>query len=198
MNLVIDQNNVLTFGGLSGGDVVIPWNVASIRESAFTKSVNNAPLDLQCHYATCAVQCDEDFSRQNPDPILYPYYFVGVISLAFEANSNCTLIGDGAFANCRNIKSVTIPSIVTTIGDAAFSGCSGLISITFDDNSNCTSIGQYAFANCTSLISIIIPNNVTTIENNMFYGCTSLTSITISSSDTWIRDTAFYQCKILH
>ena len=54
-----------------------------------------------------------------------------------------------------NIKSVTIGDSVTSIGDYAFSGCSGLTSITIPDS--VTSIGSSAFSGCRSLEAITIP-----------------------------------------
>ncbi|MDR0683809.1 MAG: leucine-rich repeat domain-containing protein, partial [Spirochaetaceae bacterium] len=40
--------------------------------------------------------------------------------------SGVTGIGEGAFAGCESLSSVTIPDSVTGIGDGAFEGCSGL------------------------------------------------------------------------
>ena len=50
---------------------------------------------------------------------------------------------------------------VTSIGDGAFAGCSGLTSINIP--SSVTSIGAGAFENCIGLTSIAIPNSVTSI-----------------------------------
>lgn len=81
---------------------------------------------------------------------------------------------------------------VTSIGDFAFSGCTGLTSVTIPES--VTSIGGFAFENCTGLTSITIPNSVTSIGEGAFYGCTGLTSIIIPNSVTSIGDYAFYQC----
>ncbi len=73
--------------------------------------------------------------------------------------------------------SVTIPATVTyggttysvtSIGNSAFEGCSGLTAINIPNS--VTSIGDKAFWNCTGLTAINIPNSVTTIGYGAFYG----------------------------
>ena len=54
-----------------------------------------------------------------------------------------------------------------------------------------TSIGNEAFTNCSGLTSIKIPNSVTSIGNSAFQGCSGLTSIEIPNSVTSIGDGAF-------
>ena len=54
-----------------------------------------------------------------------------------------------------------------------------------------TSIGDYAFVGCTGLTSITIPNSVTSIGDDAFYGCSRLTNITIPDSVTNISSGAF-------
>ena len=78
---------------------------------------------------------------------------------------------------------------VTSIGESAFSGCTGLTSITIGNS--VTSIGKYAFSGCPNLTSITIPNSVTSIGERAFYNCTDLTSITIPNSVTSIGNYAF-------
>jgi hypothetical protein len=77
--------------------------------------------------------------------------------------------------------SFTIPASVTTIGEGAFGGCTGLTSVTIPEGA--TTIGGSAFGGCTSLASVTIPASVTTIgEGGAFYGCTSLTSVTFNGT----------------
>ena len=73
------------------------------------------------------------------------------------ANNTYTVIGIGerAFAQCKNLTSVTISNTVTDIGEMAFEGC--------------------------NLSSIAIPKSVMIIGWDAFNGCRDLTSITIDS-----------------
>ncbi len=119
-----------------------------------------------------------------PEKVLYNGAVYDVTSI-YSANS----FSDGAFYNCSDLISVTIPNSVTSIGDSAFYGCSSLTSVTIPNG--VTSIGDYAFEYCSSLTSITIPNSVTSIGGNAFYGCYALAevynkshlSITKGSSD---------------
>ena len=88
---------------------------------------------------------------------------------------------------------VTIPSSVTTIGNNAFYGCSGLTSVTIGNS--VTSIGSSAFYGCSGLTSVTIPNSVTSIGNSAFHGCSGLTSVTIGNSVTSIGNQAFSGCS---
>ena len=66
------------------------------------------------------------------------------------------------------IKKVVIKDGVTSIGNNAFSYCSGLTSVTIPNS--VTSIGDQAFDSCSGLTSLTIPNSVTSIGDYAFYG----------------------------
>ena len=64
------------------------------------------------------------------------------------------------------ITNLIIPNSVTSIGEEAFYGCSGLTSVTIPNS--VTSIGEEAFYGCSGLTSVTIPNSVTSIGDNAF------------------------------
>ncbi|MCL2086385.1 MAG: leucine-rich repeat protein [Oscillospiraceae bacterium] len=80
-----------------------------------------------------------------------------------------TFIGDSAFVECKNLKSIIIPNTVKSINNAAFAGCEGLT-------------------------SIIIPDSVISISIDAFFR-SGLTSVTIPKSVMWIGPFAFAYSK---
>jgi len=99
------------------------------------------------------------------------------------------------------LTSITIPSSVTSIGNAPFIGCTKLASITVDvNNPSYADIGGVLFNhNKTKLIqypcgysnTYTIPDDVTSIAEESFSSCSGLTSVTIPSSVTSIGNYAF-------
>ena len=106
-----------------------------------------------------------------------------------------TSIGDRAFYGCSGLTSITIPNSVSSIGEYAFNRCSSLTSITIPNS--VTNIGTAAFSGCTGLTDFTMGNGVESIAESAFYGCSSLTSITIGNSVESIAESAFYGCSSL-
>ena len=106
-----------------------------------------------------------------------------------------TSIGRAAFCGCSGLTGIEIPNSVTSIGDYAFEGCTGLTSVEIPNS--VTTIGCGVFSGCSGLTSIEIPNSVTSIGVYAFVGCSGLTSIEIPSSVTSIGESAFENCSAL-
>lgn len=105
-------------------------------------------------------------------------------------NYKVTSIGEKAFFRSESyLNYVTIPKSVTSIGDGAFQGCSGLTSFIIPPY--VTTIGSYAFMGCNRLTSITIPNGVSSINSQTFQDCSSLASVVIPNSVISIGSGAF-------
>ena len=114
----------------------------------------------------------------------------------YDSRDNCNAIIETSTGNLIfGCKNTTIPNTVSSIGESAFRGCSGLTSVAIPNT--VTSIGNYAFCNCSGLTSMVIPNSVTSIGDLSFYGCSGLTSVAISNSATSIGNSAFERCSWL-
>ena len=109
--------------------------------------------------------------------------FLSEVSIASTVES----IGSLAIAMCPNLKSLTLPDGLTTIGKGAFS-YSGLTSLTIPNS--VTSIG-YGFAMATSIKSVTLPDGLTEIPYAAFEDCHELKKIHLPSSVTSIEDEAF-------
>ena len=112
----------------------------------------------------------------------FAVFGANIVSNTFDAEKECwvikfdgdvTSIGYAAFYGCSSLTSITIPDSLTSIGVWAFGYCSSLTSVTIGDS--VTTIGDYAFRFCSSLTSVTIPDSVTEMGNGVFIGCCSLT-----------------------
>lgn len=102
-----------------------------------------------------------------------------------------TNIGSWVFNNLH-IKSVTLPSTITKIGDNAFASCAYIEDINFPDNIKY--IGENAFAACQGLTNIKLPANLVAIRAKAFTYCEYLEGIEIPSGCTSIGEKAFEGC----
>ena len=114
--------------------------------------------------------------------------------VAYEGTTySVTSIGDSAFRGCSGLTSVSIGNSVISISERAFWGCSGLTSVSIGNS--VTAIGDYTFFGCSGLTSVVIPNSVTSIGEGTFYECSGLTSVVIPNSVTSIGNSVFYGCS---
>ena len=94
-----------------------------------------------------------------------------------ENTYTVTSIGNSAFSMCSGLTSVTIPDGVTSIGDFAFSWCSGLTSVTFQGAEPPTFDGD-PFLGCPRLGTISLSADMT--EEQLTAWENSLTKLEIN------------------
>ena len=137
-----------------------------------------------------------------------PFYSIRTQITEFIIGEDLTSIPKYMCYEMSNLKSVTIPNSVTSIGMSAFDGCSGLIKVIVPNIKNWCSIGfgnstanplyyahhLYSDEN-TEITELIIPDDMTSIPNYVFSGCSGLTSVTIPNSVSSIGNDAFYNCS---
>jgi len=189
------------FGGCSGlTSVIIPNSVTSIEEGAFSgcssltsvtigSSVTNIeglgddgteePTFWGCSSLKSIIVDDGNTvydSREGCNAIIRTSdnKLLQGCNKTIIPNS-VTSIGDQAFCGFSGLTSVTIPNSVTFIGNWAFDGCSGLTSVTIPNS--VTSIGVAAFAGCSNLTTVMIGNGIQKIEHSNFSGCKELADV---------------------
>ena len=132
-------------------------------------------------------------------------------------------IGDSAFENRTDLRTVMIPDSVTEIEAYSFNNCTNLSNVTL--SKNLESMGSSVFGNCDGLTQIEIPKSLescdisygsygpfrdcdklkkvkfeegtTVIATMLFHHCTGIEEIEIPDTVTIIKDSAFEECTNL-
>ena len=172
--------------------IEIPNSVTSIGDFAFYDCYGLKKIIVSDIAAWCCIKFDSNYAN----PLRYAGHLYSDENTEIKnlvIPNSVTSIGDYAFYGCSGLTFITIPNSVTSIGSGAFSGCEGLTSITIPNS--VTSLGDSAFDWCPNLTSVTIPNSLTSIGAAVFSYCSGLTSITIPNGVTSIGNFAFYGCK---
>ena len=102
------------------------------------------------------------------------------------------MLEDYALSSTTSLKSITLPSTLTSINKALLS--SGLETITIPGNIK--NIPNSAFYGCKSLKSVIIEEGVESIGEGSFYYAHNLSSVTLPTTLKSIGRSAFFDCAI--
>ena len=186
-NAIIETKENKIIAG--SNNTVIPSSITSIKGSAFQGCRGLTSIVIGANITSIG-----GYAFSNCNNIVSVKVDSG--NKAYDSRENCNAIINSAtnelIAGCMN---TVIPSSVTTIGDAAFYGCSGLLSINIPNS--ITSIGTDGFDKCSSLTSIIIPDGVKILKYRAFNECANLNYVSIGGSVTAIESEAFSGCTSL-
>ena len=138
-----------------------------------------------------------------------------------------TAIGGWAFNGLTDLKSVSIPNSITSVGVGLFAGCKNLETVTveegntvYDSRGGCNAIMETAsdklVVGCMGTVipastkkigtmafaklpinEAIIPDGVETIEEYAYVCCDKLEKVTLASSIAQIGAFAFFECRAL-
>jgi hypothetical protein len=156
-------------------NVIIPATVTSIEEKCFYYCPRLSHFDFLTQ-----IEKIGDFS------------FCGSGMEYVNIGTSTSYIGNNAFSNCKELKSITINSPKLDFGDMAFEGCMNLRAITIDT----WYIPERAFSGCESLSEMHLSETVRGILSEAFVGC-DFSTISIPSTIEYIGKYAFKNCTSL-
>ena len=200
------------------GKISLPSHLTTINQNAFdgcSEMYTNTNIpDSVVSIGSCAFRDCTNFKYVNntsgEDETLNlgsikhinTYMFYNCQSLTkIKINDNITIIDSSAFANCLNLKSVSISitSQLKNINENAFKGCGNLTELRLPD---LTYIGTSAFEDCTNYKggynNLIIPTTLKSMGNACFKN-SGIEKLSISNNLylTEIPSSAFENCKKL-
>lgn len=194
LTYTLDSNGVLTISGTGdmqnssfGWDkdliksVVINDGVTSIGDRALQYCTSLTNIIIGNNVTSIGKYAFDGCT--NLTNITIPDSVTSINANAFE---DCTGLTKITVSSGNTVYHSTDNCLIETENKTLISGCKNSIIPT---DGSVTSIGNYAFDGCTGLTSITIPNSVTSIGTYAFYRCTGLTSINVSSGNTVYHST---------
>lgn len=140
----------------------------------------------------------EEYSDREPLFANFTYYpadelpkysLMGKPLTSVSLPSTLTSIGEAAFAGCAELTEISLPSTVATIGNYAFSSASKLADI--KGGEGVRTIGDYAFSRDAALTTVASLPQVETIGGHAFSGCSKMADFTFAPSLRTIGESAF-------
>ena len=173
-NVVSEDGKTLNRVDSTATSLVISKSVEQISPDAFLNCPSLESIAVEKENSTFFAVDGVLFNKKKTKLVYYPSRKKGK---SYKVMKSVTAIGKYAFLFNSNIKSVTLPSSVTSIEPYAFYMSSANVNIP----KKVKSIGAYAFA-YSGMKEASFPSTFTTIGKYAFSGCPVLTSVDLSKS----------------
>lgn len=108
---------------------------------------------------------------------------------------NIVEIGNQAFMNSSNLKTIVFPKALKKIGKAAFAWCTKLESIDLS-NTVLVTLGEEVFHHCPSVKTLLLPDTLTNMPF-LAFGYLAIEEVTIPKSVKVLNGSCFWDCKQL-
>jgi hypothetical protein len=252
INIVLPKNisliNVSAFHGCTGlANIVIPDNVIKVSDMAFCGCTGLRELTIPCSakiYSNKSTFQDcsniqkiilskgtglmQDYGTSTYTSATETYYQYTPWYISRNSIKEICLedgvqsIGDYAFFDCINLKSITIPQSVISIGNNAFNTLTEItipssMKIDFSSLDSCDSLNTIKLSAGTGIMvdwsldfedslwyrhrdtvrDISLDEGITNISESAFYNCTNLIKTNVPSTVKSIGKYAYYGCNNL-
>ena len=187
-------------------EIVLGEGVTAIGEYAFNGFVNlqkvTIPSSVESIGNSAFGECVLKDVNINSNSIIGAKYskysgtLAGIFGDAVEnyyLGDDVTTIGDCAFYNATNIKSLHLPAQMTSIGEGAFDKCTGLTG-EFSFPEGIEILSAYVLQDCSGITSVKLPNTLKEIYTYALAGC-DITELTLPASLTGIGMYGLADCK---
>lgn len=106
-------------------------------------------------------------------------------NVIFEKESVVTEIGEEAFSSCNVLGDLTLPATLTKIGSLAFKDCLSIRKVVIAEGNKNIEVAMDAFEGCVRLLTITIPSTMETLPIEAIAACPSVRSIDIAENNPY-------------
>ena len=156
--------------------ITLPGSISSIEMGMFENCFNLTSITIPNSVTSIGNEAFSGCSKLTS--VTIPNSVMSIGKEAFEWCSNLTSMiveSNNVYYDSRN----NCNAIIETSTNTLIAGCNNTII-----PNSVKSIGDYAFSHCSGLTSISIPNSVTSIGSRAFSSCSGLTSIMVEESNS--------------
>ena len=183
--LVASSGNLLLID--SKGTLTLPDSVIIIGEGAFANTQSDGITLKKIIIPSTVKKIKANAFNGNST--------IEEVEIQTKNGEGVTTIGELAFANCSNLKSVVLPDTVKYMGSHVFDYCRSLKNVQLSNNMS--RIESYMFCGCSGLEEINLAENIDTIGACAFYNCINLKKILFSDKLQTIDSGIFSGCSKL-